>query len=88
MEDTKEIIFKSLDILDKLMEKKEPPAEESDMGGGSPQEQLTEQQVEHDHEGHFAWYHEHMMPLWCGLITTVGLVVVAWLGYRNRKSKG
>ena len=55
-------------------------------GGGEPeqhQEQATE--LEHDHDGHFAWYHEHMIPLWCGMLTTIGLVAVAVIASKRRK---
>ena len=100
MQDTEEIIFKSLDILGKLMdadessrrqEKKEPPAEEPDMVGGGgepPQEQLTEQQVEHDPGEHFSLNHIHTQVLIGTAITAVGIVLAAYFGMKARKSKG
>ena len=73
MEDTKEIIFKSLDILDKLMEKKEPPAEESDMGGEPEQTAHAVEEV--------GWLHHAWDEVGPQLVTGSSLVLVAIVGY-------
>jgi len=92
MQDTEEIIFKSLDILGKLMEKKEPPAEEPDMGGGvEPQQQMIPQEVEPDHvdhESHWSWSHNSTQTLAASVIGSIALVTVAYFHYKGKqKSK-
>jgi len=59
--------------------------------GGEPQEQLIPQEVEPDHvdhESHWSIHHTQTQILIGGVITTIGLVVVACLGYKGRKSNG
>ena len=54
-------------------------------GGGEEPEQMVAQETEHDHQEHFAWYHEHMIPLWCGMLTTIGIVAAAVITSKRRK---
>ncbi len=87
MQDTEEIIFKSLDILGKLMEKKEPPpAEEPE-----PPEEVVAQEVEPDHvdhESHWSWSHNSTQTLAASVIGSIAIVTVAYLHYRGKqKSK-
>ncbi len=94
-QDTEEIIFKSLDILGKLLEKEDPPpAEEPDMVGGGgepPQEQLAAQEVEPDHvdhESHWSWSHNSTQTLAASVIGSIALVTVAYFHYKGKqKSK-
>ena len=88
-QDTEEIIFKSLDILGKLMEKKEPPpAEEPE-----PSElEMIPQEVEPDHvdhESHWSWSHNSTQTLAASVIGSIAIVSVAYLHYKGKqKSKG
>ena len=92
MQDAEEIIFEGLKLFNKILEKPEPQPEESDMGGGGeqPQEQMQAQEVENghvDHETHFSLHHKHTQALIGGLITTIGLVAVAYFGYKATRKK-
>jgi hypothetical protein len=88
MQDTEEIIFKGLDIVGKLLE--QPPQEEPEMSGGEvPQEQMIPQEVEPDHidhESHFSLHHTQTQVLIGSVITAVGLVLVAYFGYKGKKA--
>lgn len=80
--DETELIGKGLDLLGKVLEKKPE--------GKAPEEEADPNQaveIEHDHEDHFSWYHEYMIPLWVAAITTVGLIVVALLKLKRRPAR-
>lgn len=55
-------------------------------GGGEPEQHMTQEvEPDHlDHESHFSFYHEHTQALIGGAITTIGLVIVAWIGLKRR----
>ena len=86
-QDTEEIIFKGLDILGKLMEKKEPPAEEPD----PPEPEMIPQEVEPDHvdhESHWSWSHNSTQTLAASVIGSIAIVTVAYFHYKGKqKSK-
>ena len=87
-QDTEEIIFKGLDILGKLMEKKEPPAEETEP---EPEPEMIPQEVEPDHvdhESHWSWSHNSTQTLAASVIGSIAIVTVAYLHYKGKqKSK-
>ena len=91
MQDAEDIVFEGLKLFNKILEKPEPEPEEPDMGGGGEQpqqEQMQAQEVEPDHvdhESHWSWSHNSTQALVGGVIGTVGLVLVAWLGYKSAK---
>ena len=61
------------------------------MGGGEGQPEQMTQEVELDHlnhESHFSFYHEHTQALIGGAVATIGLIIVAWIGLRSRRTKG
>ena len=81
--DETELIGKGFDLLGKVLEKK--PEE-----GKAPEEEAEPNQaveIEHDHQDHFGWYHEHMIPLWAAAITTIGLIAVALLKGRPARRR-
>ena len=86
-QDTEEIIFKGLEIFGKLIEKKEPPAEEPD----PPEPEMIPQEVEPDHvdnESHWSWSHNSTQTLAASVIGSIALVTVAYFHYRSKqKSK-
>lgn len=93
-QDAEDIIFKSLDIFGKLLDKeKEDPPEEPDMGGGGEQpqqEQMQAQEVETDHvdhESHWSWSHNSTQTLIASVIGTIGLVFAAYFGYKAARKK-
>ena len=51
---------------------------------GPPPEQQQMIEQEHDHQEHFAWYHEHMIPLWTGSVTAAALVAAAVVSRKKR----
>lgn len=83
-QDTEEIIFKGLDILGKLLEKKEPPpAEEPE-----PPEEVVAQEVEPDHvdhESHWSWSHNSTQTLAASVIGSIALVTVAYFHYKSKQ---
>ncbi len=87
-QDTEEIIFKSLDILGKLMEKKEPPPAEEP---GPPEPEMIPQEVEPDHvdhESHWSWSHNSTQTLAASVVGSIAIVTVAYLHYKGKqKSK-
>ena len=93
MQDTEEIIFEGLKLLNKILEKPEPEPEPEEpvMGGGSteqPQMQAQEVEPDHlDHESHFSFLHEHTQAMIGGVMGTIGLVIVAYLGYKAAQKK-
>ena len=58
------------------------------MGGGGdlqPEQMTQEVELDHlDHESHFSFYHEHTQALIGGAVTTIGLIIVAWIGLKRR----
>jgi len=58
------------------------------MGGGGdlqPEQMTQEVEPDHlDHESHFSFYHEHTQALIGGAVTTIGLIIVAWIGLKRR----
>lgn len=55
-------------------------------GGDVPPQQQTIEDL-HNHETHPSFWHEHTQATIGSIIGTLGLVVVAWLGYKGIKGK-
>jgi len=84
MQDTEEIIFKSLDILGKLMKEDVPPPEEPD----PPDPEMISHEVEPDHvdhESHWSWSHNSTQTLAASVIGSIAIVSVAYLHYRGKQ---
>ena len=50
--------------------------------------QAQEVEPDHlDHESHFSFLHEHTQAMIGGVMGTIGLVIVAYLGYKAAQKK-